>query len=339
MNIGALARWMDGKKLGSGPITGVERLKGGTQNLLIRFTRDDKAYVLRRPAEKPRAHSNETMRREALMLSALANTDVPHPTLIASCESEDVLGACFYLMEEVVGFNAGNGMPALHTGSHVARHTMGANLASAIAKLGRLDYRTLGLRNFGRPDNFLERQVGRWKTQLESYRDLANWPGPGSLPSIERITGWLDAFRPKTFKPGIIHGDYHMRNVIYSLDSPELLAIVDWELTTIGDPLVDLGGLIATWRNDAHPSSAALTIEPWDGFPTADELIKLYAQESERDLANINWYVVLACFKFGIILEGTYARACAGLAPNDVGDMLHDQAITLLHRASDVVNQ
>jgi aminoglycoside phosphotransferase (APT) family kinase protein len=337
VHIEALARWMDGQGLGSGPITAVTALKGGTQNILIRYSRAGQSYVLRRPPEKPRSNSNETMRREARMLRALAGTDVPHPQLVASCDTEDVLGVSFYLMKEVAGFNIGNGMPSLHTGSPALRREMGMNLVDAIAALGRLDYQASGLQGFGKPDNYLERQVGRWKKQLDSYRELANWPGPAALPNFERIGTWLEAHRPTHFKPGIIHGDYHLRNVIFSHAGPELLAIVDWELTTIGDPLIDLGGLIASWRNEAHPTTGALVIEPWHGFPTAPELVERYARGSDRDLSNIDWYTVLACFKLGIILEGTYARACAGLAAKETGDNLHAYAVTLLHRASDIV--
>jgi aminoglycoside phosphotransferase (APT) family kinase protein len=339
MNIDALARWMDGQGLGDGPIADATPLKGGTQNVLMRFTRAGQSYVLRRPPEKPRSNSNETMRREARMLNALSGTDVPHPPLVASCDTEDVLGVSFYLMREIAGFNIGNGMPNLHAGNPRLRREMGMNLVDAIARLGRLDYQTLGLDGFGQPDNYLERQVGRWRKQLASYQAFVEWPGPGALPNLERISAWLECHRPKQFKPGIIHGDYHLRNVIFSHEGPELLAIVDWELTTVGDPLVDLGGLVATWRNEAHPTTGALAIEPWHGFPTAPELIRRYAQASDRDLSNVDWYVVLACFRLGIILEGTYARACAGRAPRETGDTLHTQAITLFHRASDIVLQ
>jgi aminoglycoside phosphotransferase (APT) family kinase protein len=152
------------------------------------------------------------------------------------------------------------------------------------------------------------------------------------------LSRWLEENCPSAFEPGIIHGDYHLRNVIYSHDSPELLAIVDWELTTVGDPLLDLGGLIATWRNEARPSGGSLMIEPWEGFPTAAELIERYGQNSARDLSRIDWYVAMACFKLGIILEGTYARACAGQADKTTGALLHEQTVTLLERATDMIS-
>lgn len=336
--LAALERWMDQEGLGRGPISDVTLLKGGTQNLLVSFARDDRTYVLRRPPLHLRPKSNETMRREARILAALARTDVPHPALIASCPDEGVLGTAFYLMEPVAGFNVGTGMPALHATSRDIRRQMGLNLVDAIAKLGRLDYLALGLETFGKPGDYLARQVDRWARQLASYDAFENWPGPAKLPEIGRLSRWLQDNRPPAFEPGIIHGDYHLRNVLYSHDGPELLAIVDWELTTIGDPLLDLGGLIATWRNERRPSGGSLAIEPWEGFPTAAELIARYREGSSRDLSCIDWYVAMACFKLGIILEGTYARACAGLADQATGDLLHSQTITLLERALDVVD-
>jgi aminoglycoside phosphotransferase (APT) family kinase protein len=299
----------------------------------VRFKRGDTELVLRRPPLHLRANSNETMRREARVLKAIRYTGVPHPHLVAACEDERVLGACFYVMESITGFNPGNGLPPLHASDSDMRRQMGLNLVDAIARLGALDHLSLGLAGFGKPDNYLERQVARWRAQLESYCEFESWPGPSKLPRIGGITAWLDENHPGSFQPGLLHGDYHLRNVIYDFGSADLLAIVDWELSTIGDPLLDLGWLIATWQDNTNPRRAAPRIEPWDGFPAADELISRYCERSTRDLSAIDWYIVLACFKLGIILEGTYARACEGKAPSEVGERLHLQCIDLLEQA------
>ena len=333
VDLGALSAWMDGQGLGEGPLEDVQSLGGGTQNILLRFRRAGRTYVLRRPPPHLRANSNETMRREARMLSALAGTNVPHPGLIAACPDETVLGAAFYLMEPIEGFNPTTGLPALHAGSPAIRHRMGLALVEGIAALGALDYRALGLEGFGKPDNYLERQVARWRSQLDSYAEHAGWPGPKGVPGVDRVGAWLEAHRPASFQPGIIHGDYHLSNVLYRFDGPELAAIVDWELTTIGDPLLDLGWLMATWPEDDRPSNANVSVTPWDGFPTMRELVEHYRPRTHRDLAAIDWYAVLACYKLGIILEGTHARACAGRAPKETGDRLHAQTVGLFERA------
>jgi aminoglycoside phosphotransferase (APT) family kinase protein len=330
VDLDRVAAWMDEQGLGSGPIDGVETLGGGTQNILLRFERAGRAYVLRRPPVHKRDNSDETMRREARVLTALRGTAVPHPDVIAACPTTDQIGAAFYLMEPIDGFNPTTGLPDLHASDPAVRHRMGLALVEAIAALGALDYEALGLADLGRVDGYLERQVGRWRSQLESYSALDGYPGP-ELPGVERVAAWLEAERPAASTPGIIHGDFHLANVMFRFDGPELAALVDWELTTIGDPLVDLGWLLASWpETESH---ALVAVQPWDGFPRATELVEHYARHSDRDLSAVAWYEVLACYKLGIILEGTHARAFAGQAPTDVGDLLHATSVALFERA------
>lgn len=333
VDLAALERWMDAQGVGAGPIADAQLLSGGTQNILMRFRRGDAAYVLRRPPPVPRANSNDTMRREARVLAALDGTAVPHPRLIAACIEEHVLGVAFYLMEPVEGYNPTQGLSALHANDAAARHRIGLSMVEAIAALGAIDYRAVGLDGFGKPDNYLERQVGRWKAQLAGYTDLPGWPGPGAIPGVDRVACWLDAHLPAGYRPGIIHGDFHLANVMVRPDSGNLAAVVDWELSTIGDPLLDLGWLLATWPEGDAPHATDVAITPWEGFATPDELVAHYAETSGRDLSALDWYVVLACFKLGIILEGTHARACAGKAPKDIGERLHAHTIDLFERA------
>lgn len=331
-----LARWMDTQGLTGEPIERLEVLAGGTQNVLLRFSRGGRDFVLRRPPPHPREKSNETMRREARVLGAIADSDVPHPRLIAACSDTEPLGAAFYLMEPIEGFNPTQGLLDYHKSDPAIRHAMGMSLVDSIAALGRLDPNAIGLGDFGRPEGYLERQVERWRAQLESYSALENYPGP-DIPGVEPVAAWLDANRPTQWTPGIIHGDYHLANVMYCNDRPDLAAIVDWELSTVGDPLIDLGWLLATWPDAAHPSPASISVQPWSGFPEPDELVARYREQTTRDLSQIHWYKVLACYKLGIILEGTFARACAGKAPKATGDLLHATTVGLFERALDVI--
>ena len=154
VDLARVADWMDAQGLGRGEFEHVELLAGGTQNVLMLLRRDGTDYVLRRPPPHLRRNSNETMRREARVLAALAGSDVPHPRLIAACPSEDVIGAAFYLMEPVEGFNPSQGLPALHRGSAAIRRGMGFSLVDSIAALGRVDHRAVGLEGFGRPEGF-----------------------------------------------------------------------------------------------------------------------------------------------------------------------------------------
>lgn len=325
---------MDQQKLGEGGLQHVTRLPGGTQNILMAFSRAGRHYVLRRPPVMLRRNSNDTMRREARVLAALAETDVPHPKLIAACEDERVLGAAFYLMEPVDGYNAAQGLPEPFASSPELRWSMGLSMVDGLIALEQVDHDALGLSDFGRADLYLERQVARWRAQLESYADSPEWDGLQDLVGVGRIGAWLDANRPLEYRPGLMHGDYHLANVMFRYDAPKLAAIVDWELTTIGDPLLDLGWLMATWpeRVDAF-GVGAVGVTPWDGFPAIDDVITHYTDSATRDTTAIEWYGVLACFKLAIVQEGTYARARAGKVPMEIGQHLHERSVWLLKRA------
>ncbi len=324
--------WMDEQGLPRGEIGVVDRLAGGTQNILIRFERGGRHYVLRRPPIHKRANSDETMRREARVLGALAGSGVPHPGLIAACPDEAVLGASFYLMEPVDGFNASEGLPELHEGDADIRRAMGFAMAEGIATLGAVDYLAVGLEGFGRPEGYLERQVPRWRQQLESYSELRGYSGP-EIPGVDRVADWLDRNRPGEFEPGILHGDYHLANVMFCFDGPELAAIVDWELSTVGDPLLDLGALLASWPDEQGQSPLGVGQGVVSGLPSAAELRDHYRDRTRRSVDAIDWYTVLACYRLGIILEGTHARACAGRADRQIGDLLHATTVGLFERA------
>lgn len=334
VDLGDLAGWMDGQGLGSGPIVDVIQLTGGSQNVLLRFKRSGREYVLRRPPLNPRHDGSDTMRREARVLKALAGSNVPHAGLIAACDDASVLGAAFYLMEPLDGFNAAVGMPPLHAGSPEARHAMGLSVIEALSRIAMVDYQAVGLSDFGKPEGFLDRQARRWMKQLDSYGEFAGWPGPDGLPDVGDIGDWLDRHRPQTFRPGLMHGDFHLKNVLFRKDAAEVEAVIDWELSTIGDPLVDLGWLLATWPGPGGDmSQTTIVVQPWEGFPEAEELVEVYGRLTGADLSNLNWYRVFACYKLALILEGSYARACAGKAPMEIGERLHGNAVRLLGRA------
>ena len=333
VDLQALARWMASQGLGEGPIVGARALTGGTQNILLAFERDGVPMVLRRPPAHAHADSDVVIRRETQILTALRGAATPHPRLIAACADPAVLGASFYVMEAVAGFTPHAGLPAPFDSDPALRRRMGLSLVDCIADLGQLDYAALGLGEFGKPNGFLERQVGRWRRQLDSYVRYAAWPGPAALGDIDGLGAWLDRHRPPHQSPGIIHGDVHLANVLYRFDAPEVAALVDWELATIGDPLVDLGWLLAHWPAADGTGIATTGAQPWTGFPSADELVARYAETSGRKVGDVHWYACLACYKRAVVIEGTYARALAGLADMETGRDLHARAAGLIDRA------
>jgi aminoglycoside phosphotransferase (APT) family kinase protein len=334
--LASLANWMDARGLGSGPVTGVVRLTGGTQNILLRFARGEREYVLRRPPAVPRPTSAQTILREARVVGALSHTSVPHARLIAICEDEVVLGAVFYLMEPVDGFNPTVAMPEAAACSPDVRWRMGIELIDALAALAEVDIAAADLQDFGRLDGFIERQVGRWASELASYARFEAWDGHRDLGDVEVIGAWLERHRPSETQAGVIHGDYHIGNVIYGLDG-ELKAVVDWEMATLGDPLVDLGRLLVSWPMPGGRRPFTMRVEPLGGFPPRDALVARYAERSGRSLDALPWFEVLACYKLGIILEGTHARAQAGQADTVTGQRLHASAAALLQLGRDIV--
>ncbi|MEA3020248.1 MAG: hypothetical protein QOI47_1772, partial [Actinomycetota bacterium] len=176
---------------------------------------------------------------------------------------------------------------------------------------------------------WLERQVERWRSHVSSYDAIEGYRG-AQIPGVAQVATWLEERLPATWTPGLIHGDFHFANVLVAPDRGELAAVVDWELTTIGDPMLDLGHLLATWPTNAAAVGGALATI---ALPDADDVIERYSLGSTRDVSNAGWYQVLACYRLGIILEGTNARADAGQAPREVGDMLHNHTVSLFEQA------
>ena len=328
VDLEVVRRWMDDRGLGEGDLSGVESIAGGTQNILLRFERAGRPYVLRRPPLHKRPNSDETMRREARVLAALADTDVPHPGLIAAEPDPEVLGAAFYLMEPIDGFNVTLAVPEPYASEPSWQHEMGLSMADAIAALAAVDHEAVGLGDLGKWDGWAERQVGRWRRQLDSYSELEGYDGP-DIPGVDQVGRWLEAHLPGRVRPGIMHGDFHFSNVMMRYDAPRLAAVVDWELVTIGDPLLDLGHLLATWPTQ-RGTAVAFTAPH---LPPVDDVVARYAERSGRDLGELPWFRVLACYRLGLILEGTHARACAGLAPKETGDMLHAATVGLFEQA------
>ncbi|MBN9098686.1 MULTISPECIES: phosphotransferase family protein [unclassified Pseudonocardia] len=336
VDLDAVHRWGIAAGLPDAPIQDVRRIGGGTQNVVLWMSWGDRNLVLRRPPEHPRPGSNAALRREMRVLAALAGTDVPHPRLVAGCDDEDVQGgAVFYLMDAVEGSNPGDELGEPYLGSAEARHTGALDTAGALARLAAVDHRAVGLGDLGRPEGFLTRQVPRWLDHLASYERLPGYPGP-TLPHVDELAAWLTAHQPADTRPGIVHGDYHLNNVLLAHDTPRVAAIVDWEMCTIGDPLLDLGWLLVTWPDDGWEPVTGGPLAALGDLPDRDELVTHYASHSDRDLTDIDWYTALAGLKLAVVIEGTHARALAGKADRDTGLRLHTAAIGLLNRAAEI---
>lgn len=331
--------WVEAQNLpGKGPVTAVERLTGGSQNNLFLMTRGDGRFVLRRPPQHPRANSNDTMLREARVLCALAGSQVPHPRFLAVCADPAVIGVCFYLMEPVDGFSPRGPLPGAYGTDVSWRRRMGEEYVQTAAALARIDYTAVGLQDFGKPQNWHARQVGRWRSQLEGYAKMPGYAGM-MLPHVEQVGRWLDDNVPDNQRVGVIHGDFQFANAMFSFTQPRIAGLIDWELSTLGDPCLDLSWLLARWVEPGDPGGLAPFLEPWDGFLSRAELMKLYGELTGRDMSAAGWYLALACYKMGCIFEGSYARALAGQAPMATGERLHASAIWLFRKAWQLIRQ
>lgn len=335
LNLEDLTRWMDGVQLGKGLIEDIEPIGGGTQNQVLRFRRGE-WYVLRSGPRHPRPGSDETIRREVRILRALGDSTVPVPEVVAHEDDPAVLGATFYLMRPVVGYSIANGLDVLDQ-TPWAKHRLGFAMVDALAHLSRVDPLAVGLDDFGRPAGFLNRQVRRWSKQLVSYSEVASYPGPGL--DLSPIETWLSCNQPSVSHAGVLHGDYHIGNVLFT-GVGELAAIVDWELATLGDPLLDFAHMLVTWPSIDQEKGFARLVpgNRAHGFPTVDELIERYQSTTGANLEHLVWYRVLAAYRLGVLLEGTRARAYSGWAPSDVAQLLHESAVQLWSTAFEAIS-
>src|SRR5829696_1663608 len=322
----ALQRWVRQRGLGSS-VNDVEPLTGGTQNIVVRLRVDGRPMVLRRPPVHPRPTSDKTMLREIAALRTLAGSPVPHPGFIAGCDDLGVLGVVFYLMEEVDGFNPGDSMDEAYIHNAEWRHQVGLSYAASLAKLGNVAWEGSPLAELKRPGSFLERQVPQFLRLLESYRH--DKYAPESL-AVADLAEWLESNRPADGEPGIMHGDPHLSNVLLRRDKPELAAFVDWEMCTIGDPLLDLGWMLICWPLETNTITAGGELAALGGLATRRELLEAYLAAGGRETSRLDWYVAMACFKLGVVIEGTWSRFLIGRASRDAGERLHSNAQNLI---------
>jgi aminoglycoside phosphotransferase (APT) family kinase protein len=311
-----------------GPLTS-ELISGGKSNLTYRIADGVRTWILRRPPLGLVLATAHDMDRECRMLRALADSPVPVPTVVAQQRTADVLDAPFYLMREVDGvvYRSREQVAAL-TPEQASR--LGGALVDTLAELHTVDYRAVGLKVFGRPEAYLQRQVTRWLRQWDAAH-LHDYP------QVTELGRRLLRSLPSGGTPGIVHGDYRIDNVMVDRADPgRIVAVLDWEMSTLGDPLADLGILLCYWDEPGrpyNPVTGGLTAVP--GFPGHAELVSRYAARRGRDLPDIDWYVVFADFKLAIILEQIHTRHAQGHTVGEGFDRVGEAVRPLLERALD----
>jgi aminoglycoside phosphotransferase (APT) family kinase protein len=320
-----LEAFLDEHGIGEGRVE-AERIGEGHSNFTFLVRRGDARVVLRRPPRPPLPPSAHDVLREARLLRALESTPVRVPRVLASGGEDAGLGVPFYVMEEMEGTVITSELPPALDGEQ-ERRRISEELVDALAEIHAVDWRACGLEGYGKPTGYLERQLRR-------FTGLWEFSKTRELPVVEEVRDWLASNMPESPESTIVHGDYRLGNVMVGNGAPaELVAIFDWELSTIGDPLADVGYLTVTWAQHDDPvdntfsSLSAATRKP--GFMTRDELTARYEERTGRSISALHWYQALAMWKAAVFMEGNYKRYTLG-ASDDQYLALFDEGVPAL---------
>jgi aminoglycoside phosphotransferase (APT) family kinase protein len=330
---GRVRAWLDGRLDTALDDLTIRRVSAGHSNEMFELRAGPRRWILRRPPRATADPRASNMAREHRILTALDGTGLPHPRPVAFCDDVDVTGVPFLVMEWVDGFPGHPPLPGPFRHEPSARREMALALVDSLVTVADTDWRAVGLVGFGRPEGFLERQVDRWLDQLARYRRRA-------IPLIDDVAAWLTANRPTAGRVGLIHGDYGPGNVLFAPDRPgRIAAVVDWEQSTIGDPRLDVGWLLALWSQcgdeplgDAEPTR----LSHLTGVPSRQELRERYEERSGRRLEHLAYFEVLALFKLACVLEGSYQRHCAGLSDDPHHVTFETRVPALIRRAHQI---
>lgn len=320
----------------SGPIS-IRKHTAGYSNVTLFIDRGDARWVMRRPPSGsllPTAH--DVMREYRFISAVYGKARVPRPLI--ACEDTAVIGAPFYLMERVAGTEIRDTLPVAYDNPTGRRH-MAEEMVDALVELHAVDWKVAGLE--APPKSYVERQVSRWQRQWELTRERTR-----DLPGVDRVSEWLREHMPEERETTIVHGDYKLDNVLFSLDEPRLLAILDWELASIGDPLADVGWLLSGWADrgakpiELPPGTPQLPppVTELGGFPDRAELAAMYAERSGRNVDDVRYFLVLAMFKGTVIGEGIYMRYREGNVTNPDGARMEWQVPLRIERMLQVLD-
>jgi aminoglycoside phosphotransferase (APT) family kinase protein len=296
----AAASWIVGLNVGAAPPLTFSRIGRGRSNLT--FDVEDSAarrWILRRPPLGQLLSSAHDVRREHHVLSRLAGTGVPAPAALALSEDPAVADAPILLMEYIEGVVID--VELAEVLEPESRHAVAMALPDALARVHEVNLEATGLADFASHASYAARQIKRWSRQWEASRTR-------DLPDVQALAARLERATPEQHEVTLVHGDFHMLNLIFDLIDPAVRAILDWELCTLGDPLADLGGLLAYWPEPGERGAGPVAVSAFAGFPTRRELAQAYGRRSGRDIASLPFWEALACWKIAIIAEGVLRR-------------------------------
>jgi aminoglycoside phosphotransferase (APT) family kinase protein len=329
VDLSGLKRFLDERNLGDTAGLRSENISFGHSNEVHLVHFDRYSWALRRPPRGPLLPTAHDMMREYRVLKALQDTPVPVPRVYATCDDPSYIGAPFYLMEYMRGevVRADN---QHFVKTPELRRRVSQQMVEVLAALQKVDWRAAGLEGFGRSDGYLERQLKRWSDQLE--RTI---PHTRPLPVMERVKEWLRAHLPESPAPTIVHGDYKLDNLMFDPLSARAIAVLDWEMSTIGDPLADFGWMLTYWPDptDTASGNVIASMSADEGWLTRREMIDLYEDRTGRIMREFAFYQAFALFKLAIILEGSYARYLGGQTDDPMFASLTERVPALANAA------
>lgn len=304
----ALAVWMEAEVEGyRGPLT-VRQFKGGQSNPTYELTTPGRTYVLRRKPPGKLLPSAHAVDREFKVISALGSVGFPVPRAFALCEDDGVIGTMFYVMEKVDGRILWNlGVPGE---SNEHRRAIYLDQVDVMAQMHNADYQAIGLGDFGKPGNYFQRQINRWTKQYKASETEL-------IPSFESLIEYLPATAPEDDRTSVVHGDYRLDNMVLHATEPKVIAVLDWELSTLGNPMADFSYYLMQWWMDGEPGRPGLAQldRPALGIPEVPELVERYCAKTGREgVPNLDWYFAYNLFRLAGIVQGIVGRVRDGTA-------------------------
>jgi aminoglycoside phosphotransferase (APT) family kinase protein len=302
-----LGEWLAANLPGWRLSCSVEKFAGGQSNPTYRIDSEGKSLVLRRKPFGPILPSAHAIEREYRLIAALHPTGFPVPRPLGLCEDPAVIGAPFYVMERVEGRTLWDG--ALPGMVPEERGAIYEALVDTLAALHGIDYEAAGLGDYGKPGNYFARQVERWTRQYRASQT-------DDLPEIERLIEWLPRTVPPQTRTSIVHGDYRIDNLIFANNAPQVRAVLDWELSTLGDPIADLSYLLMNWATEPEGRSGVKGLTgPETGIPIIEDMVARYCAATGRDgLPDLDWYFAYNLFRLAGIVQGIKQRMRDGNA-------------------------
>jgi aminoglycoside phosphotransferase (APT) family kinase protein len=309
----------------------------GHSNETLFVTWGERELVIRRPPPGETADTAHDVLREYRVMDALQGTEVPLPDTLLACEDHKVMGSDFYVMERVEGDVLRESEPERFV-EH--RETIGHELVDSLVAVHGVDPQAVGLGEFGRPAGYTDRQVERWGKQIEWATEVTS--EERAVPTLKQVGDWLEANRPDSHPHTLVHGDYKLDNVMFAPGTPpDLVAVFDWEMSTLGDPLADLGWMLSYWRDpkDPDPAIPELTARfmEREGYPTRRELVERYEERSGIEFEGERFYRALAVYKLAALGEMFFRRYLEGNSDDPMYPKMRERVPALAERAERIV--